>query len=70
MRYYKLISDKEHELLAICKCEDDLSSLPWRESNLDEQICEKIGTRKWMWADSTQVEFETYQAFGIMEIKL
>ena len=70
MNYCMLIADVSKELLAIFKYDKELSELPWRESDLDNRICKFIGTREWMWADTTQVEFETYQAFGITEVKL
>lgn len=63
-------SAEDGEFLAICKVDtfDDHVIYKTIRQSVDEQL--KTKDNNWWWDDLTQAEFETYQAFGIKEIKL
>ena len=65
MNYYKIMSN-EFELLAITTYSTEADE--WISPTLVGLIDETIG-RFWSYDLITQAEFETYQTFGIKEIK-
>ena len=75
MLYYK-VTTREGELLAVGK--DRGQGMIFYEHGhfvmskaLDNWITKEVGSNdsySWRWAFLNQVEFETYQAFGIKEI--
>lgn len=66
MNYYKIMSN-ELELLAITTYPTEADE--WISPALVSVIDETIGSRFWSYDLIAQSEFETYQVFGIDEIK-
>lgn len=69
MKYLKILA-RDDEFIAICI---DRGEPPLGEpltSRSDECINKLAGTIMWWWAEISQAEYETYQAFGITEIDL
>ena len=64
--HHKLTNDGE--LLVICKAPSIASVSVWHD--IHEQIDKELENIDWRWHLISQVEFETYQAFGIREIEL
>ena len=66
--YFKIVSDddNEGELIAIFKYDDTFRD--WDGARA--QVSNELETEWWTSESINQVEFETYQAFGIKEIKL
>jgi len=67
VKYYKLVNDSD-ELLAVCKNIRQYSTVEW--ADICKNIQRQLGETHWWWKETTQVEFETYQAFGITEVKI
>ena len=67
MTYYKIISHRDEELLGIHKAAVDNPADWWYRAN--KKIVDEFGSMWWRQI-TTQTEYETYQAFGIKEIKL
>ena len=74
MRYYRITNTTCDELLAIVKGLDgpfhDEAILDGIRKENTDFIKEEIGSNDWRWKYITQVEYETFQAFGIKEIDL
>ena len=67
MTYIIIGSGVDGELLAIHKSDEVYDHKIFQ--TMQHRVCEELGN-KWWWDNVSQAEFETYQAFGIKEIKL
>ncbi len=70
MRFYKIVSEDEEELLAIFMDLQNgvFTTIEW--DAIASHITSELGDGFWYGIPTTQPEFETYQAFGIKEIKV
>ncbi len=72
--YWSILS-RDKEMLGILKSDVIFSDKRNFDVNVDMSIKERkvinreLGHDKWHWGVLTQIEFETYQAFGIREFK-
>ena len=67
--YWTVVNQADRELLGIMECEDDITKL--EEVNAVDQTFNFNEHRRWFWGVKiTKAEYETYQAFGIKEIKV
>ena len=69
MKFYKIVSEDKEEMVAIFM---DLQSGDYSTDDwivIAKNICGELKHDRWLVFKISQVEFETYQAFGIQEIK-
>lgn len=64
--YWAVVHDS-NELLGIMKSPED-PDLRYDEEQI--LVSEELGHEEWYWQELTLAEFETYQAFDIIEFKL
>ena len=67
MSYVIIGSGVDGELLAIHKSDEVHDHKIFQ--TMQYRVCEELGN-KWWWDNVSQAEWETYQAFGIKEVKL